>query len=585
MKMKLRAKILIMMGLLIGVNMLASVYAISGLSRIGTEVEVVAESNIPTIEALTHATVHQLEQAIWFERALRYGADNHLQGEHLHKARKEFGDHGQKVEKWVHEALLYTQEAERKRSAKSGYAYAASSPSTGTSQSFLNNILEQHKQYEEHVQQVFSLQDNGDFKKVTQLATQVEREEEGLDHAFEEFLVTVEKETEKSVGLVEEDEKKTIRGLYLATALVLLLGLAISFIGSSKLTTPIQQGVEFAKRISEGDLTGKLHIAQNDEIGLLADSLNTMSHNLRKTMQQISVESDALTSSSGTLSAISTQLSANSEQTTNSAETVAAAADQLSSNMDSVAAASEEASVNVNLMASAAEEMSSTIKDVSTNTDKTRAITETAVAQANDASKLINELGTAAQEIGKVTETITEISEQTNLLALNATIEAARAGEAGKGFAVVANEIKDLAKQTSDATAEIKERIVGIQSASDGSVVGINQITSIINEINENVSSVAVTVDEQATVTQEIAENVSQASQGIQEVNENVAQASQATGSVARDITEVGQASEEVSSSGKQLGSNAQDLSALAMKLNTMGISLRYKATGKIQLW
>lgn len=64
-----------------------------------------------------------------------------------------------------------------------------------------------------------------------------------------------------------------------------------------------------------------------------------------------------------------------------------------------------------------------------------------------------------AQDISKVTEVITEISEQTNLLALNATIEAARAGEAGKGFAVAANEIKELAKQTAEATKEIKIKV------------------------------------------------------------------------------------------------------------------------------
>jgi len=79
-------------------------------------------------------------------------------------------------------------------------------------------------------------------------------------------------------------------------------------------------------------------------------------------------------------------------------------------------------------------------------------------------------LGSAAQEIDRVTETITEISSQTNLLALNATIEAARAGEAGKGFAVVAGEIKELARQTADATEDIKRRISGIQ-ASTGSAV------------------------------------------------------------------------------------------------------------------
>jgi len=85
--------------------------------------------------------------------------------------------------------------------------------------------------------------------------------------------------------------------------------------------------------------------------------------------------------------------------------------------------------------------------------------TSKAVRQSQSATGRVDELGVAATEISKVTEVITEISEQTNLLALNATIEAARAGEAGKGFAVVANEIKELAKQTAEATLDIRPKM------------------------------------------------------------------------------------------------------------------------------
>ena len=81
-------------------------------------------------------------------------------------------------------------------------------------------------------------------------------------------------------------------------------------------------------------------------------------------------------------------------------------------------------------------------------------------------------------DIGKVTETITEISAQTNLLALNATIEAARAGTAGKGFAVVANEIKELAKQTTAATEDIKSRIEGVQTSTALGISEIEEVTS-----------------------------------------------------------------------------------------------------------
>lgn len=298
---------------------------------------------------------------------------------------------------------------------------------------------------------------------------------------------------------------------------VVLLGLAIlGFIVVRSIVLSIRDGVQLAEKIAEGNLTCSLESKSQDEIGSLTDSLNKMSARLRTMFKDIASGVQTLSSASTELSAISNQMSANAEQTTGKANTVATAAEEMSVNMDSVAAASEETSVNVNMVAAASEEMSTTIAEIASNTEKTSSITKTAVIQSENASEQINELGVSAQEIGEVTETITEISEQTNLLALNATIEAARAGEAGKGFAVVANEIKDLAKQTSDATKDIKDKISSIQDASGKSVTEITQITAIIKEVNEMVSAVAVTVEEQANATREISDNVSQASQGIQ---------------------------------------------------------------------
>ena len=320
----------------------------------------------------------------------------------------------------------------------------------------------------------------------------------------------------------------------------------------------------------EGDLTTRLPITTQDEIGALAQRFNEFMDKLHAMIKDITSGVDTLSSSSTELSAISQQMSASAEQTSGKSDRVAAATEEMSTNMDSVSAAMEQSSTNTGMVASAAEEMTATINEIAKNAENARAISDQAVSQTKDAGIQMANLGKAAQAIGKVTETITEISEQTNLLALNATIEAARAGEAGKGFAVVANEIKDLAKQTAEATLDIKQQIDGIQSSTGGTVETIEQIGKVINNVNDIVATIATAVEEQSVSTKEIAENISQISSGIGEVNENVAQSSGVAGEITQSINEVNQASSEMANSSSQVRLSAEELSKLAEQLNEM---------------
>ncbi|MBN1841537.1 MAG: HAMP domain-containing protein [Deltaproteobacteria bacterium] len=328
--------------------------------------------------------------------------------------------------------------------------------------------------------------------------------------------------------------------------------------------------LEATGRLSEGDLTYRRKIKRRDELAHIGGRLNHVSENLGNMFKDILSTTETLASSSTELSGISQQMSSGAEQTSEKSRTVATAAEEMSSNMNSVASATEEASTNTSMVATAAEEMTATINEIAQNTEKTRAITGKAVSEAKSASEKVDELGTAANEIGNVTETITEISEQINLLALNATIEAARAGDAGKGFAVVANEIKELAKQTAEATVEIRNKIGGIQSSTQDTVTQIEQISKVVNDVNEMVSTIATAVEEQSVTTKEIANNVTQASQGLQEVTENVAQSSTVAGEIARDIAEVNQASTEMSNGSSQVNLSAEELSKVTDQLKEM---------------
>ncbi len=275
---------------------------------------------------------------------------------------------------------------------------------------------------------------------------------------------------------------------------------------------PLSKSVDLANSIANNDLSvDDLTVDSEDEIGKATAALNTMKNSLRHLLGDISGGVQTLAVSATELSAVSKQTASGVADMSERANTVAAAAEQASANTMSVAAGMEQSSVNISSVASATEEMSATVGDIAANTARARVISEQATTQAQTVTAQMQKLGQAAQEIGHVTETITNISAQTNLLALNATIEAARAGSAGKGFAVVANEIKELARQTAEATEDIKLRIAGVQSSSGAAIADIGQITAVIKEVEDIVSGIAAAIEEQATVTKDVAGNIAQA--------------------------------------------------------------------------
>ena len=360
--------------------------------------------------------------------------------------------------------------------------------------------------------------------------------------------------------------------MIIGIVITLVLAIGMWLTTDILITKPIAKVAAGLKDIAqgEGDLTVRLAVTSDDEVGELSKWFNIFMEKLHTIIKDIGGNAETLTTSSADLSGLSGKMSEGADNMSSKSNTVATAAEEMSTNINSIAAAMEEASTNISLVATAAEQMTATINEIAQNSEKARSITGSAVSKASDATQKIDELGKGAQEIGKVTETITEISEQTNLLALNATIEAARAGEAGKGFAVVANEIKELARQTAEATQDIKDRINKIQSSTSGAVTQVEGISKVINDVNEIVSTIATAVEEQSVTTKEIAGNVSQASGGIQEVSENIAQLSTVAGEIARDIVDVNQSSNDMSNSSSHVDMRSQELSKLAAQLKEM---------------
>jgi methyl-accepting chemotaxis protein len=381
----------------------------------------------------------------------------------------------------------------------------------------------------------------------------------------------------KLMGIIEKDEvmqasKNMIMTLVGIGFAVFVVFLVLAFVLANAIIRPIQSVSNMVKDIAEGDgdLTVRLTVTNQDEVGELAEWFNLFVEKLQTMMKDITSGINTLSSSSTELSTISDQMSQGASQTSEKANTVAVATEEMTSNMTSISAAMEQSSTNTNTVATAVEEMNSTINEIARNTENAREISGEAVSKVDDSTKKMNELGEAAKSIGQVVETITDISEQVNLLSLNATIEAARAGEAGKGFAVVAGEIKELAKQTSEASMDIKTKIEHIQRSSSSTLVGISEISDVINNVNDIVTTIASAVEEQSAATREIAENVNQTSSGIQEVNQSVSQSSVVADEISKDISDVNQSATDMAERSDQVKLSAEDLSKLAEGLNQM---------------
>jgi methyl-accepting chemotaxis protein len=221
------------------------------------------------------------------------------------------------------------------------------------------------------------------------------------------------------------------------------------------------------------------------------------------------------------------------------AATMSTAAEETARQAEIVSDAAHELNSNIDLLARAGSQLATAITEISTGMNRASEISDVASRTSHSTAEKFAELDRAVKTIGQVVDLINSIASQTNLLALNATIEAARAGEAGRGFAVVASEVKDLANQTTRATADIGTSIAHVQAVALESISAVQDIATTIEEMRRVAQEVASAVEQQRLAAQEIAANVQNAAAGTEQVSANIMGVSKAavdTGSAASSV-------------------------------------------------
>ena len=395
---------------------------------------------------------------------------------------------------------------------------------------------------------------------------------------------------------IQSQKRKILVQVGIMSFFTLVVSILILWFLMVRMLKPLTLCADFAKDIGAGNLNATMDYQSCDEIGVMAEAMSNMAKKLHNLIKNLSETSITISDSSTQLTEISTNLATSSsymeslsdsatketENTSKNIKNIAAASEEINAQMDTVAASSTDVAKNItdvgkkitnvsestNSVASAIEEMYASLNEVANNSSQCATITENAANQATATQNIVTQLGKAATDIERVVSLISGIASQTNLLALNATIEAAGAGEAGKGFAVVANEVKELAKQTSGATLEIRQEIEGMQANTRNVVNAIESIVNIINEINSIMGTIAAAVEEQSATTNEIAKNISSTAMAAEKLNANADETINAVREIALNIEQVSHGSELIANDVAMASSGTKNVLECATQTN-----------------
>lgn len=363
--------------------------------------------------------------------------------------------------------------------------------------------------------------------------------------------------------------KESNKNLIYLLCSVLLITFFVCWFMARKIVAPIKQLSLMVKEIAEGEgnLTRRIDYKSRNELGELASWFNRFMDYLQDMISRISTDAESVGQSAHDLSDLSVEMSTGLEGTAANSEKAARTAEDIVTNISDIAATVGQSSNNVSVVAESLEEMNVSIGQIARKAEDAKTISQNAVGFSESVNGQIADFGNATREIAKVTEIINEIAEQTNLLALNATIEAARAGDAGKGFGVVANEIKVLAKQTAEATQDIRKSVTGIEQTSAKTIEGIEQVQGAITSSHQSIDEIAVATENQSRNTRRISDNVNQIAEGLAEVSGNINDSSILIGDVADEISQIDQASGILKNSSSEVSEGAAALFSLSEQL------------------
>lgn len=263
----------------------------------------------------------------------------------------------------------------------------------------------------------------------------------------------------------ETERTAAIRGLVFGLIFTAVIALAISFLITQSIVSPINEAVRVAESLACNDISIEIAATGNrDEAGKLLNAMKEMLDNLKKQLK-------SLTEGINVLAASASEISSTTSQFASSFNEIASSISETVTSMKEVKQTAEASNEKARFVSQGAQNIVQVSKNGERSVTETVSAMTTIQEQMTFIAESIVGLSEQTQSIGDIIAVVDDIAEQSRLLAVNASIEAVKAGEQGKGFSVVAGEIKNLAQQSKESTNQVRGILGEIQKATSHSVM------------------------------------------------------------------------------------------------------------------